>query len=581
MVIRQVFFRQLSAGREQVVDFECRSPEKTSLADRPGRENRLRFSTSMGPVGAGKRWQFLLPFELSWFGAAALVCALEPAWPAEIDGTQAVTGLGVSERQLGFNLAHQYCAACHLFPEPDLLDKQTWATGALRKMAPYLGVAQLHFEGRPDGARLEASHRFPPSPLVTQAEWNAIRTYYVRTAPETALPQSPRGEIARNLAHFTVEKLVHAPWPPLTTLVHIEPGRHEVTLGDAATSGLLVFGSAGRLLREIPLRGVPVGLVMDGNRTLATLIGQVFPSDVPEGRVVVLPSGMGAPRDLLSELERPTSCVVADLNGDGRSDLVVCSFGNYLGRLSWFEQKVDGRYEEHVLLDSPGAIRAEVRDVDADGRPDLIVLMAQGNEGLFLFTNLGQGEFGLRVLLRFHPVFGSTSFELADMNGDGFPDVILTNGDNGEYPSPFKRYHGVRIFLNDGKYNFTEAWFYPLNGAFKVVARDFDGDGDLDLAVISFFPDYSRSPEEGFVYLRNDGAWKFSAQSFPGVTLGRWLTMDAGDLDGDGAIDLVLGAFSQGPPGVVIPAELQTAWRTNGVAGVILHNTLPIRRKAP
>ncbi len=37
------------------------------------------------------------------------------------------------------------------------------------------------------------------------------------------------------------------------------------------------------------------------------------------------------------------------------------------------------------------------------------------------------------------------------------------------------------------------------------MARDFDGDGDLDLAVIAFFADYPKQPEEGFVYLENTG----------------------------------------------------------------------------
>ena len=163
---------------------------------------------------------------------------------------------------------------------------------------------------------------------------------------------------------------------------------------------------------------------------------------------------------------------------------------------------------------------------------------------------------------------------MADFNGDGFPDILLTQGDNGDYPSPFKRYHGLRIYLNNGHYQFSEAWFYPLNGAFKAVARDFDRDGDLDIAAIAFFPDYFRTPAESAIYLENQGGLKFTASSIPEANAGRWLTMDAGDLDGDGDIDLVLGSFIDGPRTIPIPAELLEAWKTQRVAALILRNGL-------
>ena len=210
--------------------------------------------------------------------------------------------------------------------------------------------------------------------------------------------------------------------------------------------------------------------------------------------------------------------------------------------------------------------------MNADGRPDVVALLAQAREGVYLFRNEGGGAFGWDPLVRFPPVYGVTYFELVDFDADGDLDLLVTNGDNGEYASPFKRYHGIRLFRNDGHWRFAEAWFYPLNGAFKALARDFDRDGDLDLAAISFFPDYDRSPEESFVYLENRGGLAFAASSPPAATQGRWLTLDAGDLDSDGDLDLVLGSFVDGPRGTPIPPSFEQRWREHRVPALILRN---------
>jgi hypothetical protein len=68
----------------------------------------------------------------------------------------------------------------------------------------------------------------------------------------------------------------------------------------------------------------------------------------------------------------------------------------------------------------------------------------------------------------------------------------------------------------------------------------------LDIAAISFFADYAHQPQESFVYLENKGGFEFQPYSFPEAKSGRWLTMDAGDIDGDGRVDIVLGNFSLG-----------------------------------
>src|SRR5690606_17124228 len=139
-----------------------------------------------------------------------------------------------------------------------------------------------------------------------------------------------------------------------------------------------------------------------------------------------------------------------------------------------------------------------------------------------LFENAGGGQFRETPLLRFPPSYGTTHFELADFDGDGHFDILYVNGDNGDYAPIPKPYHGIRIFLNDGRNRFGQAaYFFPMHGAFQARARDFGGDGDLDIAAVAFYPEYRPPTSEGFVYLESRGDLTFAASTFPGSNEGR------------------------------------------------------------
>ena len=474
----------------------------------------------------------------------------------------------------GRKAAHIYCQSCHLFPEPDLLDKKTWIEQTLPRMKIRVGLSPAELERQSEAALIKATGIIPEKPLLSLDEWNAIVVYYAASAPAQSLPQDPRKPIGVGLRFFKVEmpKFRHA--ASSTTMVRFNSKDRRIYAADAEHGALDIATPDGNYVHSIKLENVPVAMTDNGAGIFVTLIGSFLPSERRLGGLSFLErttNGFKPPKVILKDLPRTSDTQFADLNGDGKTDFVICMFGNMSGRFSWFENLGNGEYKEHVLIDKAGAVRAVIQDFNNDGIPDIAVLMAQEIESLLIFTNDGKGKFTPQVVFQKHPLYGHTYFEPVDFNRDGRIDFLVTNGDNGEYPSPTKKYHGVRVYLNKGENQFEEAFFYPLNGAFKAVARDFDGDGDLDIAAISFFPDYEKAPEESFVFLENNGKNEFTASTFRECISGRWLTMDVDDIDGDGDLDIILGSYIHGP--TEVPDFLMRDWEKGGPPFVVLRNT--------
>ena len=405
--------------------------------------------------------------------------------------------------------------------------------------------------GRSEGERaiIREGGVFAAEALLSRPQWDALTHYLVSNAPDDLAPADNLPPINPNL-----DILQAIPWAvsrerPTTVSLHIDEANKQLFAGDMIGQNISILDATGRSIQELQLGRVPVGIRSANDSLWITTIGSLIPSDLPQGTLLVaeranekyriFPDGL-----MLEALQRPTYASFADLNGDGIEDIVMSEFGHQLGRLAWYEgTETPGRYERHVLLAEPGSMTSEVRDIDGDGLPDVAAVFGQGREGVHLFFNRGQGRFEHSYAVPVLPVYGSSSFGLYDFNADGFLDILATNGDNGDYEAILKPYHGVRIYLNDGQNKYNEAYFFPQNGAYKALAADFDADGDLDIVSISMFADYENRPEEGFVYLENQGKLQFEAFSVPEVQRGRWLTMDVGDLDGDGDEDVVLGSF--------------------------------------
>lgn len=118
-----------------------------------------------------------------------------------------------------------------------------------------------------------------------------------------------------------------------------------------------------------------------------------------------------------------TRCAVADLNGDGWPDIVLCEGESVTGTLVWF---AGPRWRPTLLaegLDNPHSLM--IADFNGDGLPDIMV----GEMGLggahpprmMVYLNRGGGEFEEHVITE---GIATHEAKVADLNGNGRPDII-------------------------------------------------------------------------------------------------------------------------------------------------------------
>jgi hypothetical protein len=285
---------------------------------------------------------------------------------------------------------------------------------------------------------------------------------------------------------------------------------------------------------------------------LVAEMGQILPSNAKIGSVVVLENRGGEvfeSRVLLENVARVSDVEAGDFDADGDIDLAVGQFGYDDGEIRWLENLGEWRFESHRLQSLPGTIHVPVADMDGDGDVDIVALVSQTLEQIYVFENDASGSFTSRVAYgATNEDFGSSGISLADLDRDSDLDVLYTNGDAFDYvPSLPRPWHGVQWLENRGGLEFAYHRIGDLPGAYSARAVDADGDSDLDVFAVSLFADWSDPSSQSIVWFENDGGQRFTARDIDSSPT-HLVVLDSGDLDGDGRPDLVTGGLYSHEP---------------------------------
>jgi len=225
---------------------------------------------------------------------------------------------------------------------------------------------------------------------------------------------------------------------------------------------------------------------------------------------------------------------IADADGDGNQDLLITGFDGDNPTATLYLGDGEGGFSEaNAGLTGVGFSSTSIADVDGDGNRDLLITGSSANSAVTATLYLGDGQGGFSEAGAGLAGVRFSSTSTADVDGDGNPDLLITGEDANFDPT-------ATLYLGDGQGGFSEAnaGLTGVGGSFvggSTSIADVDGDGNPDLLITGLDANFDRTAT---LYL-GDGQGGFN-EANAGLTGVKRSSTSIADIGGDDDLDLLI-----------------------------------------